>query len=245
MRFRNIQSVTLYFHAVHAARPFYEGALDLPYGRSGGSMVSLYTKETALNLVAADDSTRDLVGRDSGLTLRMRGEGDMSVVAKRLQKEGHGDGTQADYFRGGKRAHVMDPARNRITLWEDPGDPDDLNMFDGPASVTVKVRNIQRALAFYTMTLELPMLDQPDRTTAVFFPGGTNLIIAESDSWSPAPPVSGETGVCLLVESPYAMIDTLKGRGVRFVEGPVEIEDAVLAQFEDPDRNRMTMLGKL
>ncbi|MFT7621657.1 MAG: putative enzyme related to lactoylglutathione lyase [Myxococcota bacterium] len=250
MRFSHILSINLFVESDFAPlRRFYEEGLDLPYLRDKGGVLAFYPGETALNLVQADGDTASFVGRSTGLCLRARAEGNLARVIDRMRKKGT---VVADrdfsQFRGGHRLHVADPHGNRFTLWEAPEDSPELdtpNMYDGPSSVTVAVRDIRRALGFFTTVLELPMLDQPDPWTARFFPDGTQLIVAQKPSWTPAEPVSGETGICLHVDDPHSMVDNLRGRGASFDEEPVEVNGVLMASFHDPDGNRFTMAGRV
>lgn len=246
MRIRRILSVNMFVPSVDAVRPFYEDGLALQVGRSSSALLGLYPGETAMNLHHEGEEDRALVGRNTGITLRMRGEGDLKRLIKRLRNKGY-PCADKDFgaFRGGHRLHIADPAGNRFTLFEDhSADYDDQNFVEGPSSVTVRVRNLQRSLGFYLTTLELPMLDQPARDTAVLLPGGTNLILAEGPSWSPAEPATGETGVVLMCEDPYSAFDHLNGMRVRFAEEPRETGDMLGGVIEDPDGNRLTLLGK-
>jgi hypothetical protein len=87
------------------------------------------------------------------------------------------------------------------------------------------------------------MLDQPSARTAVLFPGGTNLILTEGDNWSPAEPIRGETGICLLAEDPASVFDMLRGQRVSFAEPPQEGGGYLAAVINDPDGNRFTIMG--
>lgn len=244
MRFDRILSLSLFSNNPKNLQQFYEGALDLPFGHSTDSSITMYGGDTALNVLLADDETRDQVGRDTGITLRVRGEGDLKRHLARISDRGF-NVSSAGPWRDGFRAHVKDPEGNGLTLWETQLSMDDLHYYDGPSSVTVKVRDLRKSLQFYLAQLELPMLDQPDAKTAILFPGGTNLILTEDGRWPPAEPIRGETGICLLADDPYSIVDMLKGKLVPFAEGPKETASSIAATLRDPDGNRITFIGQL
>ncbi len=249
MRFTHILSVNLFADGdFEPLRQFYEGACDLPFLRDKGGMLSFYTGDTALTIVKADAETAQYVGRSTGLALRTRAGGNLARLIERIRAKNYVV-ADADFgsFRGGHRLHIADPAGNRVTLWEPPeGAPewDAPSMYEAPGQVTIAVSDVRRALGFYTTVLELPMVDQPDPYTAIFFFEGTQLIVAQRPTWSPAEPVVGETGLVLACEDPHSMLDNLQGRGVRLAEPPRELGATVVASFCDPDNNRLTMLGR-
>ena len=248
MRIRRIQSVNLFVTCSFGeVRRFYEDALDLPFMRISDTRLEFYTGDVQLAFVQADAETQRLVGDHRGLTLRVRNGGDLARMITRLRSKGFDCFDQ--HFkphRDGHRLHVQDPSGNWITLLESDDTTDNYNMFQGPSSVTVKVRDIRRAMGFYTTVLELPMQDQPDPYTAIFVPGETNLILSMRDEgWVAAKPVSGETGVVMHCDDPLAMVDNLKGMQVNFPEEPRQVGTTVLAGFEDPDGNHYLLGGPL
>ena len=106
------------------------------------------------------------------------------------------------------------------------------------------VGDLYRSLDFYVSMLELPMLGQPDANTAVLFNSGTHLIISAKPTWSPAPPVRGETRIVLLMDDVGYTVDMLQGKGVQFPEPPRRAGDLTFAVLVDPDGNRLTLMGK-
>lgn len=106
--------------------------------------------------------------------------------------------------------------------------------------VTVYVTDMERAVDFYTGTLELELAYRAGPGWAVVrAPDG--FAVGLHDAMGEAPVgESGSATVGFHVEGPLEdVVDELSGRGVEFV-GEITEETAVpLAYFEDPDGNRM------
>jgi len=109
--------------------------------------------------------------------------------------------------------------------------------------VTIGVRNLRHALPFYHGVLELPMIEQLGEQTALFFPDSTRVVIAASPEWTPALPVTGETGLCLSVEGLATYVDGLRHRGAEIVDESTVDGELVAAAIKDPDGNQITLLG--
>lgn len=244
MRIRHILSVNLFVADLEAARAFYEDGLVLPVGRTTDELITFYTGDTQFNLMPGTGDNAGLVGRETGITLRMRGEGDLARMIQRLRDKGYAP-SDRDFgpLRRGHRLHLSDPSNNRLTLFEDEGGMDDLSYFDGPSSVTLKVKDLRRSLSFYLTVLELPMLEQPSPDTAVLLPGGTNLVLAASNRWAAATPITGETGLVFVVDDVPAAIDHLQGNRIPFAEPPQTAGGAMVLAIRDPDGNVLTLMG--
>lgn len=245
MSIDRIASVNVFVRDVEAASDFYEGALALPLGRRTPNLLTLYTGKTVLNLIRATGQDLAQVGRTTGLALRMRGTGELGIFARRLEGKGRSI-SERDIagWRDGAILEVKDPDNNRLTLYESESVRDDLTFFDGPSAVVVRVKSLRRALETYLGVFELSMLDQPDPNTAIFMPGGTQLILTDRGVYSPAAPTDGETGLCFEVSDPERTFDDLAGRGLRFATPPQLAGTHWVAGVRDQDGNVLTLLGK-
>lgn len=244
MAITQIQSVNLFVSESDAVSRFYEDGLALPLARRAPGLTAFYTGDVQLNLVKPAGSDAALVGRSTGVSLRMRGDGELPQVLRRLESKGF-SASEKDMvrWRNGARAEVKDPDGNRITLVEDPDWRSDLTFFEGPSSVCVRVKALRPALEFYLGMLELTMDEQPDPSVAILMPGGTQLVLTERGQAFPAIPVEGETGICCTVERPSGTFDELQGRGVRFAQMPQLFGKTWVASIRDPSGNVITLLG--
>lgn len=238
-----IQSVNVFAKSLDATVRFYDDVLSLPIVRRTDAMVTFYDgrKGAQFNVLRATGEDANNVGRSTGVSLRVREYGDLESFVRRLQaKAGGGDVTP---FPGGNRLESRDPDDNRVYLAEHRDEPDSPAIFDGPASVTVRVRNLRSALEFYVGLLELPMADQPDPGVVVLFSGQTQLLLTDRPGRTPAVPVDGETGICLAMDDAERTFDDLAGRGARFAVAPRLLGPAWLASLRDPDGNVFTLYG--
>ena len=245
MRIRRILNLTFLVDSIDHVREFYVDHLGLPFGLEREGLLALFTGETKLELLVAPSDAVGLIGRNTGLTLRCRGDGDLARLIRRIRP--HARIAEGDFgeFRGGHRLMVSDPCGNRFAIWECAEQRGDMHMIDGPASIAVRTRNVRQALDFYNGVLELPIADLPRPDTAVLFPDATNLILTPDASWSPCPPLSGETGIFFYVEEMPSFAGMLASRGVRFAEAPRVTGSVMAASIRDPDGNILNLLGKV
>ena len=105
----------------------------------------------------------------------------------------------------------------------------------------------ERMTAFYRDILELPeKFSDPAMGWAEFDVGGPSLAIERTEeSDAEAESLSGRfLGISLSVDDIDATYELLRGRGVNFVGPPARQPwGGVLAHFEDPERNVITLLG--
>ncbi|MBT9556130.1 MAG: VOC family protein [Myxococcales bacterium] len=244
MAITQIQSVNLFVSESDAVLRFYEDGLALPLARRAPGLTAFYTGDVHLNLVKPAGSDSSLIGRSTGVTLRMRGDGELPQILRRLESKGF-SASEKDLvrWRNGARAEVKDPDGNRLTLIEDPDWRNDLTFFDGPSSVCLRVKALRPALEFYLGMLELSMDEQPDPNVAILMPGGTQLVLTDRGQPFPAIPVEGETGICFTVERPSGTFDELQGRGVRFAEAPQLVGKTWVGSIRDPSGNVITLIG--
>ena len=121
--------------------------------------------------------------------------------------------------------------------------------------VRVFVTDWERALRFYTETLEIPTTFRSDEMGwAQLDTGEAQLAlerVSEGATESPYPgaaegPLVGRfVGVSLTVPDIQKTYETLCERGVEFLSGPETMPwGGVLAHLVDPDRNVLTLLGQ-
>ena len=114
--------------------------------------------------------------------------------------------------------------------------------------VRVFVTDWERAVRFYTETLEMPLAFRSDEFGwAQFATGQGQLAIERIDPADPeAPALLGRfVGVSLAVEDIAEVHETLAGRGVEFLGAPTQQPwGGVLAHLKDPDGNVLTLLGR-
>ena len=242
MQVEGIANITVCVDSVRAVRDFYAEAIALPWGGQRENQIWLYWSPTRITLIEPTAEDRHLIGRTTGVTVRVRGEGDLGRLAGRIGEKGF-HVTRMESFRGGSRLLVNDPSGNQLALWETPDPPDDLNYVQGPSQVAIRVADLRQSLLFYHAGLELSMDDQPDPGTAVFFSGATQLVITEHDKFAPCPPTRGDTGVTLRVDDVEAFVDSLRHRGARIVTEPQNIKGAAIATVADPSGNLLNLLS--
>jgi len=116
----------------------------------------------------------------------------------------------------------------------------------GIGQIAVTVHDLDRAIAFYRDTLELPFLFQAPPAMAFFDCGGVRLMLTLPES-------DGADHASILyyrVADIRAAFETLSGRGVRFEAEPhvvAELEDRTLwlAFFRDPDANLLALMSEV
>ena len=114
-------------------------------------------------------------------------------------------------------------------------------MIDG-GNATVFVKDMDRAVAFYTETLGLPLRFRAGNHWAEVQAGKTLVIGLHPGSPNqPAPGTAGAVQIGLSVDEPIDdVVKELTGRGVHFT-GPVINDDDAgsFALFNDPDGNSL------
>jgi catechol 2,3-dioxygenase-like lactoylglutathione lyase family enzyme len=242
MGIERVLSVNVFVDALDAARRHYSDGLALQVGRHTEQVLTFCPNGTPLNFLPGRGDDAELIGRRTGITLAMRGEGDLDRLVERFEKQ-RIVCDSIEPWRGGTRCHATDPAGNQLTLIEGTDGEYDQTMFEGAASVTLAVRDLYRSLDYYVGMLEIPMLGQPDANTAVLFNSGTHVVLAAAPTWSPARPVTGETGLCLHVEDSGYVFDMIQGKGLGFAEPTQKAGDISLVSIADPDGNKLTLMG--
>jgi predicted enzyme related to lactoylglutathione lyase len=242
MRVTHVHSVSVFVGSLEQVEDFYANGLLLPFGTSREGLRALFVGDTALALFTAGTEDQALVGRNTGIALRTRGEGDFDQLSRQLQNAGHTLGEQRT-TPSGRAAPIKDPAGNQLWLWDAPNESEFPHLFDAPALVTIGVRDLRRSLPFYHGIMELPMIEQVGPQTAIFFPNSTRVVLASGPEWTPSLPVTGETGLCLSVEDLPSYVDGLRHRGVEIVEETVSNGDLVAAAVKDPDGNQLTLMS--
>ncbi len=245
MAIESIQSVNVFVRNLEAAVRFYDDVLSLPLARRADGMATFYSGQRGaqLNVLRAGSEDAGSVGRHTGIALRVREFGDLDSFVRRVEaKTGRAD---VSSFRRGNRLELRDGDDNRMALVETQSPEENPPIFDAPASVSVRVRNLRAAMEFYVGLLELPMVDQPDPNSALFFSGTTQLILADRPGITPATPVDGETGICFALDDAERTFDDLMGRGARFAVPPRLLGPAWIASLRDPDGNVFTLYGRV
>jgi catechol 2,3-dioxygenase-like lactoylglutathione lyase family enzyme len=104
-------------------------------------------------------------------------------------------------------------------------------------NVTVMVSDLQRALAFYTETLGLPLKSRSGDEWAEVQGPGVVIGLHKASGKGPKPGTQGSLSIGLGVQNLELAMAELRKRGVQF-QGPVVSDGPVkLAFFGDPDRN--------
>lgn len=111
--------------------------------------------------------------------------------------------------------------------------------------ISVTVRDLRRAVAFYRDVLQLPFLFQAPPDLAFFDCGGTRLMLAA--------PESGESYSSILyyrVDDIDETTDTLKARGVVFENDPHLVArtpeaEVWMAFFRDSEQNLLALMTEI
>ena len=105
-------------------------------------------------------------------------------------------------------------------------------------NATIYVRDMQRAVEFYTQTLGLTLVFRAGDHWAELDAGGLRIGLHPASDRGPAPGTPGAITVGLSVDEPIAqVVAVLESRGVT-VEGPTRDDGGLsLAFFTDPDGN--------
>lgn len=107
------------------------------------------------------------------------------------------------------------------------------------AFVAIAVSDFGRARKFYEETLGLKPDSTPgDFPWAEYTLGGTTIGVGQHESW---PPSRDGTTVAFEVDDMDATIATLKERGVEFDMEKMETPVCWMAQFRDPDGNKLVV----
>src|ERR1043166_986645 len=107
------------------------------------------------------------------------------------------------------------------------------------AFVAIAVSDKERAREFYQETLELnPARTQMDGAWVEYDLGSTTIGVGCHPAWKPS---RDGTTVAFEVEDIDAAIDKLKGRGVTFDMEKLETPVCWMAQFRDPDGNKLVV----
>jgi predicted enzyme related to lactoylglutathione lyase len=107
------------------------------------------------------------------------------------------------------------------------------------AFIAVAVSDKERARKFYQETLELkPARTQMDDAWVEYDLGPTTIGVGCHPAWKPS---RDGTTIAFEVEDIDAAIDTLKGRGVSFDIEKTETHVCWMAQFRDPDGNKLVV----
>jgi len=105
--------------------------------------------------------------------------------------------------------------------------------------IAVAVSDKDRARKFYQETLELkPARTQMDGAWVEYDLGPTTIGVGCHPAWKPS---RDGTTVAFEVEDIDAVIDKLKGRGVSFDIEKTETPVCWMAQFRDPDGNKLVI----
>jgi predicted enzyme related to lactoylglutathione lyase len=112
-------------------------------------------------------------------------------------------------------------------------------MIEEVAFVAVAVSDFQRARKFYEETLELRPDSAPgDFPWAEYTLGGTTVGVGQHPAW---PPSRDGTTIAFEVDDIDKTIATLKERGVVFDMEKMETPVCWMAQFRDPDGNKLVI----
>jgi len=113
--------------------------------------------------------------------------------------------------------------------------------------VRVFVTDFERAVRFYTETLEMPLGFRSDEMGWAQLPlGGSQLALerAAPDDAEAQELVGRFLGLSLEVPDVLTTFETLSARGVEFLNPPgVQPWGGMLTHFRDPDGNVLTLLG--
>ena len=105
------------------------------------------------------------------------------------------------------------------------------------AFVVVAVSDIKRAKKFYEETLELKVESAPEGFPWVEFDvGGVTIAIGQHENWNPS---RDGTTIAFEADDIDAAIAKLKERGVEFEMDKIETPVCFMAQFRDPDGNKL------
>ena len=107
------------------------------------------------------------------------------------------------------------------------------------AFVAIAVSDAERARKFYQETLELkPSTSAMEGAWVEFDLGATTIGVGCHPSWQPS---RDGTTIAFEVENIDQTISTLKARGVKFDMDKTETPVCWMAQFRDPDGNKLVV----
>ena len=107
------------------------------------------------------------------------------------------------------------------------------------AFVAIAVSDAERARTFYQETLELkPESTQMGGAWVEYDLGGTTIGVGCHQAWQPS---SDGTTVAFEVDDIEATFEKLKSRGVTFDMPKTETPVCWMAQFRDPDGNKLVV----
>lgn len=105
------------------------------------------------------------------------------------------------------------------------------------AFVAVAVSDFKRARKFYEETLELKAGSSPENYPWVEFEvGDVTIGVGQHENWQPS---RDGTTIAFEVDDIDAAITKLKERGVKFDMEKTETPVCFMAQFRDPDGNKL------
>jgi predicted enzyme related to lactoylglutathione lyase len=105
------------------------------------------------------------------------------------------------------------------------------------AFVAIAVSDAERARKFYQETLELkPGMTAMEGAWVEYDLGGTTIGVGCHPAWQPS---RDGTSVAFEVDDIDATITTLKARGVEFEMDKTQTPVCWMAQFRDPDGNKL------
>jgi len=110
------------------------------------------------------------------------------------------------------------------------------------SNIMLGVRDLEKALAFYSGTLGLPVIMQ-ETQIALLNAGPIGLGLSTSHTRM-APHVAGATEVVFQVEHVRAAKEALKAQGVEFLNEPRQVTPTDwAAHFRDPDGHLLSIFG--
>jgi predicted enzyme related to lactoylglutathione lyase len=105
------------------------------------------------------------------------------------------------------------------------------------AFIAVAVSDFARSKEFYEETLELKLESAPEGYPwAEFEVGGVTIGVGQHENWQPS---RDGTTIAFEVDDIDATIAKLKERGVKFDMEKTETPVCFMAQFRDPDGNKL------
>jgi len=124
--------------------------------------------------------------------------------------------------------------RTDITLADRDGEMDMKPIFKGIDCISLKVADLEGAIAFYTVKLGHKLLWKTSTSAGLGFPDGNSELVIHTE---PRPP-----GTDLLVESVPEAIKQFTQAGGKLIYGPVDIPIGLFAILSDPWNNQINIL---
>ena len=120
-------------------------------------------------------------------------------------------------------------------------------VFDSLDSITLHVRDLDKARRFYGEVLGLPEAPLPSESGLLLFtlPGGARLLMHVQGDQEPGRPAGGPTGLMLATRDAHRSVEEVRRRGGTITDEPWKAPwGPVYATVADPDGNELVLIQR-